>query len=152
MADSVPVGPGTKVTLRFSLSIKEGELIDSTGDRSATFVVGDGNLMPGFESAMFGMRRGDSALLDIEADHGFGQPNPDNVHMMPQRLFKDVALEPGLVVSFADGEANERPGVVSRLLGDMVEIDFNHPLAGQDLSFEVEILDVEQVSDEILRM
>lgn len=152
MTDSVPVGPGTKVTLRFSLSMKDGNLIDSTGDRSATFVVGDGNLMPGFESAMFGMKEGESAVLDIEADHGFGQPNPDNVHVMPQRIFKDVELEPGLVVSFADGEGNERPGVVSRLFGELVEVDFNHPLAGQDLSFEVEILEVEQVSDEILRM
>ncbi|MBL6691781.1 MAG: peptidylprolyl isomerase [Pseudomonadales bacterium] len=152
MADNVPIGPGARVTLRFTLSLRDGDQIDSTGDRAATFVVGDGSLMPGFESAMFGMKKGESSVLDIEADHGFGQPNPDNIHIMPQRLFQDVKLEPGLVVSFADGEGSERPGVIKRLLGDRVEVDFNHPLAGQDLSFAVEVLDVEQVSDEIIRM
>lgn len=152
MADNTPIGPGTKVTLRFTLSLKDGEVIDSTGERSATFVVGDDSLLPGFESAMFGMTAGESASLSIAADHGFGQPNEDNVHVMPQRLFPDVKLEPGLVISFADGEGSERPGVIKRLFGEFVEVDFNHPLAGQDLLFEVEVLGVEQVSDEIVRM
>ena len=152
MAEDVPVGPGTRVTLKFTLSIPDGRVIDSTGDKSATFVIGDGSLLPGFEKAMFGMRQGETRKLAIVADQGFGQPNPDNIHSMPQRLFRDVRPEPGLVVSFADGEGGERPGVITRLIGDRVEVDFNHPLAGRDLAFEVQVLDVEQVSDEIARM
>jgi FKBP-type peptidyl-prolyl cis-trans isomerase SlpA len=56
------------------------------------------------------------------------------------------------VVSFADGEGGERPGVVNRLFDELVEVDFNHPLAGQDLLFTVQIKQVEQISDEIMRM
>ncbi len=148
----VPVGPGTRVTLTFSLGLITGEGIDSTGDTAVTFEVGDGNLLPGFEQAMFGLYPGDERALEIPADQGFGQPNPENIHLMKKTDFsKDLELSVGLVVSFADPEEQERPGVITRILDELVEVDFNHPLAGKDLRFDVSIKAVEQVSDEILR-
>ena len=151
--NSVPIGPGTRVTLIFKLALSDGDLIDSTGDESATFEVGDGSLRPGFESVIYGMKAGDSAELPIAAEQGFGLPNDENVHMMKRTLFEvSQDLIEGLVVSFADGEGGERPGVVNRLFDDLVEVNFNHPLAGQDLLFSVQIQQVEQISDEILRM
>ena len=151
--NSVPIGPGTRVTLLFKLALSAGDVIESTGDESATFEVGDGSLLPGFESAMYGMKAGDSAQLPIAAEQGFGLPNDENVHMMKRVLFEvSQNLVEGLVVSFADGEGGERPGVVNRLFDDLVEINFNHPLAGKDLLFSVQIKQVEQISDEILRM
>ena len=151
--NSVPIGPGTRVTLIFELALSSGDVIDSTGDESAIFEVGDGSLLPGFESAMYGLKAGDSAELPIAAEQGFGVPNDENVHMMKRTLFEvSQDLVEGLVVSFADGEGGERPGVVNRLFDDLVEVNFNHPLAGQDLLFSVQIKQVEQISDEILRM
>ena len=151
--NSVPIGPGTRVTLIFELALSSGDVIDSTGDESAIFEVGDGSLLPGFESAMYGLKPGDSAELPIAAEQGFGVPNDENVHMMKRTLFEvSQDLVEGLVVSFADGEGGERPGVVNRLFDDLVEVNFNHPLAGQDLLFSVQIKQVEQISDEILRM
>ncbi|MGV0034596.1 MAG: FKBP-type peptidyl-prolyl cis-trans isomerase [Candidatus Azotimanducaceae bacterium WSBS_2022_MAG_OTU7] len=138
--NNVPVGPGTRVTLIFTLALSTGDVIDATGDKPATFEVGDGSLLPGFESAMYGMKAGDSAELPITAEKGFGLPNEENVHMMKRALFEvSQDLEEGLVVSFADGEGGERPGVVSRLFDELIEVDFNHPLAGQDLLFDVQI-------------
>ena len=145
----VPVGPGTRVTLKFSLSLPNGETIDQA--ESATFEVGDGSLLPGFESAIFGMKADESASFEIEAKHGFGEPNEDNVHKMKQINFNDIELVEGLVVSFKDGEGNELPGVVKEISGELVVVDFNHPLAGKDLLFQVEIFWVEQVSPEIVR-
>jgi FKBP-type peptidyl-prolyl cis-trans isomerase SlpA len=137
----------------FKLALSSGDVIDSTGEESATFEVGDGSLLPGFESVMYGMKAGDSAELPIVAEQGFGQPNDENVHMMKRTLFEvSQDLVEGLVVSFADGEGGERPGVVNRLFDDLVEVNFNHPLAGQDLLFSVQIKKVEQISNEILRM
>ena len=151
--NSVPIGPGTRVTLTFKLALPAGDVIDSTGDELATFEVGDGSLLPGFESVMYGMKAGDSAELPIAAEQGFGLPNDENVHMMKRALFEvSQDLVEGLVVSFGDGEGGERPGVVNRLFDDLVEVNFNHPLAGQDLVFSVQIKQVEQISDEILRM
>ena len=151
--NNVPIGPGTRVTLIFKLALAAGDVIDSTGDESATFEVGDGSLLPGFEAAMYGMKAGDSGELPIAAEQGFGLPNEENVHMMKRALF-DVSQElvEGLVVSFSDGEGGERPGVVKRLFDELVEVDFNHPLAGQDLLFSVQVKQVEQISAEILRM
>lgn len=148
----VPVGPGARVTLRFTLRLQSGETVDSTGNTPAAFIVGDGSLLPGFERAMFGLRAGDHETLKISAENGFGRPNPENVHRMKRRQFSpDMKLEEGLVVSFADGDKGELPGVITRVRGDSIEVDFNHPLSGRDLAFEVEILDVRQVSNEIAR-
>jgi FKBP-type peptidyl-prolyl cis-trans isomerase SlpA len=57
----------------------------------------------------------------------------------------DMVLEPGVVVSFADARQQELPGTISRVEGDEVEVDFNHPLSGRTLTFDVEIIDVEPV-------
>ena len=67
---------------------------------------------------------------------------------MPRERFANaIELVPGLVVSFAAAEGGELPGVIHRLMGDVIEVDFNHPLAGRDIVFDVEIVDVEEGVD-----
>lgn len=152
MSCSTPIGPGTRVMLYFSLSLGTGELVDSTGDKPAVFMVGDGNLLPGFENAIFGLTAGTSRSVLVTAEKGFGPRNSENVQMMKRSDFgSEIELSEGLMVSFADPQKSELPGVVRRILGDLVEVDFNHPLAGRDITFEVEIVSVEQVSNEIAR-
>ena len=153
MNDQTPIGPGTRVTLNFALKLAGGELVDATDGKAATFSMGDGSLLPGFEQAILGLRAGAEQRFDIPADQGFGQPNEENIHILRKEEFSDsISLETGLVVSFADAEGHSLPGVVKRVFEDTVEVDFNHPLAGKDLIFEVEIIAVEQVSQEIARM
>lgn len=148
-----PIGPGTEVTLLFTLKLDTGEVVDSTGETPATFKVADGNLLPGFEQAMFGLRAGESAVIPIEAEQGFGLHKEENLQKMKKQTFSpDLELEEGLVVSFANERKEELPGVISRVEEDLVEVDFNHPLAGRDLVFEVSIISVTQVSAEIIRM
>jgi FKBP-type peptidyl-prolyl cis-trans isomerase SlpA len=152
MPEDTTIGPGMRVALTFSLKLDTGELIDSTGNRPAEFTVGDGSLLPGFERAMFGLQAGEARTLLIPAENGFGESNPDNVQIMKRSDFDDVIeLSEGLIVSFADQQNTELPGVIKRILGESVEVDLNHPLAGRDLLFDVEVLSVEQVSNEILR-
>jgi FKBP-type peptidyl-prolyl cis-trans isomerase SlpA len=141
------IGPGTKVTLHFSLRLKDGEMIDSNFERDpATFVVGDGNLLPGFEKAMFGLLEGDRKTLVITPEHGFGQHNPQNMQEFPRSEFPtDIELKKGLVLSFSDAQKTELPGVVSEFDENLVVIDFNHPLAGRDIEFSVAILKIEPV-------
>ena len=151
MSSHTPVGPGTKVELRFSLKLADGHIVDSTGENSASFVVGDGSLLPGFEQAMFGMIGGEASSFDIE--DGFGDLNEDNIQRIPKTQFaSDMKLEEGLIVSFADQQKAELPGVVSKVGELFVEVDFNHPLAGKKLKFDVEIIDVQQISNDIIRV
>jgi FKBP-type peptidyl-prolyl cis-trans isomerase SlpA len=141
------IGPGTKVTLHFALRLQDGEVIDSNFERDpATFVVGDGNLLPGFEKAIFGLLEGERKTLTISPEQGFGQRNPNNLQEFPRSEFApDMELKEGLVLSFTDAQKTELPGVVSHFDENLVVVDFNHPLAGRDIVFDVAILKIEPV-------
>lgn len=141
------IGPGTKVTLHFSLSLENGDVIDSTFDRDpATFTVGDGNLLQGFEEALFGLKEGANESFVIPPAKGFGQRNPNNLQEIARSQFApDLELSEGLMLSFADAQRTELPGVVSSFNDDVVVVDFNHPLAGRDIIFTVSILAIEPV-------
>jgi FKBP-type peptidyl-prolyl cis-trans isomerase SlpA len=137
------IGPEMRVTLHFSLLLESGEEVDTTRrGRPATFVVGDGSLPPGFERALAGLAKGDDATLDIAPADGFGERTDANVRRLARNRFSgDISLEKGLVVSFAAADG-ELPGVIVDLDGDDVVVDFNHPLAGRRLKFDVSVLDV----------
>ncbi len=141
------IGPGTKVTLHFSLRLQDGEVIDSNFERDpATFIVGDGNLLPGFEKAIFGLLEGERKTLTISPEQGFGQRNPNNLQEFSRSDFApDMELKEGLVLSFSDAQKTELPGVVSHFDENVVIVDFNHPLAGRDIVFDVAILKIEPV-------
>lgn len=137
------IGAATQVTLHFAIKLDNGDVVDSTFDKQpATFKVGDGNLLPGFEVALYGFKAGDKRSLQIEPENAFGQPNPQNVQVMPRGQFQDMELSEGLLIIFNDAANAELPGVVKAFDEQQVTIDFNHPLAGKTLSFDVEIIEV----------
>ncbi len=146
LSDSVllPIGPDTRVTLHFSLSLENGSTVDSNFEAEpAIFVVGDGNFLPGFEAVLTGLKPGAEEVFSIHPEQGFGQHNPSNTQQFSRKEFDDdLALEPGLMLSFADASKAELPGVVTVVDQEEVTIDFNHPLAGHTISFKVKILDV----------
>lgn len=138
------IGPERQVTLHFAIKLESGEVVDSTEGKSpATFTVGDGNLLPGFEQSLYGLKAGDKRSIAIEPEHGFGQPNPQNVQVMPRGNFAGMELSEGLLIIFNDAANAELPGVVKAFDEQQVTIDFNHPLAGKLLTFDVEIIDVQ---------
>ena len=138
------IAAATQVTLHFAIKLENGDVVDSTFDKQpAIFKVGDGNLLPGFEQALYGLKAGDKRSLPIAPEQGFGQPNPQNVQVMPRSQFKDMELGEGLLVIFNDAANAELPGMVQSFDDNQVSVDFNHPLAGKTLSFEVEIIAVQ---------
>ncbi|WP_028240863.1 FKBP-type peptidyl-prolyl cis-trans isomerase [Stutzerimonas azotifigens] len=137
------IGNDCQVTLHFALSLENGDVVDSTFDKQpATFRVGDGNLLPGFEQALFGLKAGDKRTLKIAPEQGFGQPNPQNVQVMPRSQFEGMELSEGLLIIFNDAANTELPGVVKAFDERQVTVDFNHPLSGKALDFRVEVIDV----------
>lgn len=133
---------GTKVKLHFSLALEDGSLIDSNFDKQpASFIIGDGNLLPGFESAILGLESGQKREFTIPPENAFGQHNPQNVQDVDRTNFAEDKLEIGAVFSFQNGDG-ELPGVIIGIEGEKVMIDFNHPLAGQSILFKVEILQI----------
>tara|TARA_R110001592_G_scaffold177076_2_gene417243 strand:- start:45689 stop:46150 length:462 start_codon:yes stop_codon:yes gene_type:complete len=141
----IKVGENTKVTLHFSLSLADGSVVDSTFDKvPASFEFGDGQLPDGFQSYLVGLVAGDKDEFMVPPEKSFGMPNPNNSQMMKRADFPaDMELVKGLMISFADANKSELPGVVKHFDENEVEIDFNHPLAGETLKFVVEIQSVE---------
>jgi len=141
----LPVDKGTRVTLHFALKFESGEVIDTTFDKDpASLEIGDENLPENFEAYLMGMKADDKASYQVPPEKAFGQRNPNNVQTFKRHEFSaDMVLEPGVMISFADARQQELPGVVSRVEGDEVEVDFNHPLSGRTLTFDVEVIDVE---------
>lgn len=139
------IAQGLKVTLHFSLKLDDGQVVDSNfAGKAASLVIGDGNLPAGFEQFLLGMQAGETGSFTVSPEHAFGQINPNNVQEMKRSTFNsDITLEEGMIVSFADAAKTELPGVIKRFDADKVVVDFNHPLAGKTLQFDVQIEKVE---------
>jgi FKBP-type peptidyl-prolyl cis-trans isomerase SlpA len=103
--------------------------------------VGDGNLLPGFESALIGLVDDDEKDFIITPENAFGQHNPQNVQLVERGNFDEKELEIGAMFSFQNGDG-ELPGVVVELQDEHIMIDFNHPLAGKSIVFKVKIITI----------
>ncbi|MFT5708459.1 MAG: FKBP-type peptidyl-prolyl cis-trans isomerase SlpA [Oceanospirillaceae bacterium] len=134
--------PESSVELFFEIRLADGSIVDSNfKQKPAVFKVGDGNMLAGFESVLMGLAAGDKQVFTLKPEQAFGMPNPSNMQSVNRSKFTDMDLEVGLVVSFQD-PSGELPGVVSAIEGSEVIVDFNHPLAGQTLEFQVDIVNV----------
>ena len=143
MTDIQRINQDSEVTLHFTLKLPNGDVVDTTTNKApATFKVGDGSLLPGYEQSLYGLKAGDKRSFEIEPERGFGPGSEQNIQTMPRDNFSDMELEPGLLIIFKDAAGGEMPGVVKTIHDSIVEIDFNHPLAGKVITFEVEIIAV----------
>lgn len=133
----------SKIRLNFALRLEDGAEIDNNMEQApCEFVYGDGSLLPGFERALLGMNSGDKASIALAPENAFGEWQADREHSFARSALSEYELEPGLVISFAD-PSGERPGVVKSVQDDQVVVDFNHPLAGKVIQFDVHIHSVE---------
>ena len=146
------ISSASRVSLHFSLSLDDGSVIDSNFEQTpATLSMGDGNLPPGFEEYLLGMSVAEKASFTVLPEKAFGQHNPSNIQQIKRKTFAaDMALSEGLVVSFADANKGELPGVIQTIGDDEVTVDFNHPLAGKTLTFKVEIVAVDNSITEVV--
>lgn len=141
----VAVSEGTRVFLNFSVSLEDGSEVDTNfGSDSVNFVIGDGSLLPGFERLLFGMSPGERQMFVVPPENAFGQPNDNNLQILQREDFdEDSSLEIGVVFSFADAIGGEVPGMVIAFDDKEVTVDFNHPLSGRTILFDVLIHRVE---------
>jgi len=142
--EALTIGPGSEVLMHFTLSLADGTVADSTDeDAPLRFVMGDGTLIEGLELVLYGLKPGDRQCLSIDPRDAFGFPDEENIHTMPRSEFPaDMQLEAGLIISFTTPSGEEVPGGIQALKEDEVVVDFNHPLAGHEIIFDVEILEI----------
>ena len=132
------------VLINYSIALTNGTVIESNFDDEALQItMGNDDITEGMELAIFGLEEGDKQTLTLTPEQGFGLRDEDNIHDMPLSDFPDeLAPEIGLSYSFESPQGDDIPGTATKLSDDSVEIDFNHPLAGQEIVFSVEILGI----------
>jgi len=146
MAMDLAIEHNSHVSLNFSLALANGDIIDSNFDRPpASFRLGDGSMLEGFEQELLGLRAGDEIESLLPAAQAFGEVNPGNLHRFPIAKFKNLLEDElipaavGSVVSFKDAGGFDLPGVVASISATTVVVDFNHPLAGKQILFKASI-------------
>lgn len=142
--EALTIGPGCEVSMFFKLSLPDGTIADAIEEgEPLVFTMGDGTLIEGLEMMLYGLKAGDKECLSIDPRDAFGFPDEENIHTMPRSEFSpEMAVEPGTVVAFTTPNGQEVPGTIKEVTDDTVIVDFNHPLAGFEVLFDVQILDV----------
>jgi FKBP-type peptidyl-prolyl cis-trans isomerase SlyD len=139
------------VSIHYTLKNDAGEVLDaSPAGEPLTYLHGHGNLIAGLERELAGKGAGDNLQVKIAAADAYGAYDPALVQRVPRRTLKGIAdLRVGMRLQ-AQTQRGARPVTVTQLAGDMVTLDGNHPLAGQNLNFEVQIAAVRAATAEEL--
>ena len=134
--------------MHFTLKLDDGSTAESTrsNGKPALFRLGDATLSEGLEQHLLGLKAGDKKAFSLEPDAAFGISTPDLIQYFSRREFMDAG-EPtiGAIMLFTAMDGSEMPGVVREINGDSITVDFNHPLAGHTVHFDIEVLEVDPV-------
>ncbi|MEA3242677.1 MAG: peptidylprolyl isomerase [Pseudomonadota bacterium] len=141
---------GSIVTMHFALRLADGTVADSSFDNEPlSFVVGDGALDKGLELALIGLEAGDRQTLTLMPGQAFGVRDAAALQWLERDQFPpDMALEEGQIIGFTGQAGEDVAGAVIEMQDQRVRVDFNHPLAGREIEFEVEILSVDNPPDQ----
>ena len=135
---------GRAVQVHYKGTFEDGTVFDSSYDRGQTigFTVGAGEMIPGFDAAVKGMKIGETKTVTIEPEQAYGDHNPEGVQAVSKQQFpEDFEFQEGIVI---EGSVQGQPvrGVISQVDSETVVVDFNHPMAGRNLNFDIELIDV----------
>jgi FKBP-type peptidyl-prolyl cis-trans isomerase SlyD len=146
---AVQIGPETVVTFHYTLCDEAGEEMESSrGGDPSVYLHGANNIITGLEAAMADKSSGDVFSVTVEPADAYGPRNPERVQRVPiKHLVFKGKLRPGAVVQMNTGEGM-RPVTVSKAGRHSADVDTNHPLAGQTLSFDIEIAEVRAATAE----
>ncbi len=145
------------VIYELMIANNEAEIIEKVSEQNPlTFLLGYGNLLPKFESNLFGLQVGDAFDFVINSQEAYGKISKDVIIKLPKSVFKtddkvdESLLNIGNIVPMMDQSGNKFNGKVIEVIDNMVTMDFNHPLAGEDLHFKGQVIDVREATQEEL--
>jgi len=135
---------GDTVKVHYTGKLTSGEQFDSSAGREPLeFTVGGGQMIKGFDAAMPGMSVGDKKTINIPAADGYGEKDPSAVIEFPkENVPAEMKLEIGMQLTLSDPNGNPFPVVVTEMREDVVVLDANHFLAGEELVFDIELVEI----------
>lgn len=135
---------GDKVKVHYTGKLDDGTVFDSSTDRSPLeFKIGEGRIIPGFEKAVVGMQPGESKDETIPAEHAYG-PRRDELMIQVDReeIPADINIEVGQHLQVTHPDGQEIPVMVQGVTETTVTLDANHPLAGKELTFDIQLIGI----------
>jgi len=139
------VEKNSRVLADVTVKLMNGSIADSTkvNGKPSWLVMGDGSFSSAFENELFEKQAGDNLTFELEAEDAFGKANPDLIQFMDISQFpNDLELKEGAIIAFDQPSGGQLPGLIRQVQGSSVKVDFNHPLAGEKVVFEIEIKQV----------
>ncbi|MBE9556305.1 MAG: peptidylprolyl isomerase [Proteobacteria bacterium] len=135
---------GDTVRLHYTGTLTDGSRFDSSEGRDPLeFTLGGGQIIPGLEREIFGMKVGDKKTVTAVADEAYGQPNPAALQDVPRDTIPpEIELAIGGQLQVSSQEGQQMTVTITAITDDVVTMDANHPLAGQDLIFDVELVEI----------
>ena len=135
---------GNVVKVHYTGKLTSGELFDSSTDREPLeFTIGAGQMIKGFDAALPGMLVGDKKTINIPAADAYGERSEDAIINFPkENVPPDMKLEPGMTLTLSNQAGQPIPVIVIELTDDTVILDANHFLAGKDLIFDIELMEI----------
>jgi FKBP-type peptidyl-prolyl cis-trans isomerase SlyD len=150
--DGLAVADGLVVSLAYTLRLDDGEEIDSASSNDPlTYLHGAQNIIPGLEQALTGLKIGDARQVSVNPVDAYGDVDPEAFELVPYDAFPaDVDLEEGMGLQMVDERGRRMDAYISELRDEGALLDLNHPLAGETLHFDVEIVGLRRATtDEI---
>lgn len=143
---SVSVQDNSAVLVHFTLQLEDGSTAESTRThgKPALFRLGDNSLSDALKQELIGLQVGDKHTFTLQPEDAFGLENPDLIQYFTRRDFAQTGIpDAGTIMLFTSRDGSEMPGVVREVAEESITVDFNHPLAGHSVSFELEILEID---------
>jgi FKBP-type peptidyl-prolyl cis-trans isomerase SlyD len=138
------VRTGATVSLEYTLKDEGGQVLDTNkGGAPLVFVQGQQQIIPGLERELIGMRPGEEKKVVVKPEDAYGEMVPGALQEVPKEAIPQEALKVGTTLSARSGSGETRPVVVREIKETTVVVDFNHPLAGKTLYFDVKVLGVQ---------
>jgi FKBP-type peptidyl-prolyl cis-trans isomerase SlpA len=134
-----------RVLLHLSILLDDGSIADSTkaAGKPALLQLGDDSLSQAMELELIGLAQGDQKKFRLQACDAFGESNQDLIQFMDRFQFADsLQIELGKMIQFEQPNGEAMVGIIRDIQGDSVKVDFNHPLAGEAITFEIEVIEV----------
>ncbi|GJM42211.1 MAG: peptidyl-prolyl cis-trans isomerase [Ardenticatenaceae bacterium] len=152
MSDPLTIQKGMVVSIDYVLRLDDGEVVDASEGEVLEYLHGYSQIIPGLEKALVGLTVGDSKKVVVPPKEAYGEINMEAFEIVPRTMFPDdMELEEGLELSLRDAETNEPfDASIAEVREKEVMLDFNHPLAGETLHFEVKIPAMRQATEEEL--
>ncbi len=140
----IVIEDGRSVSIEYTLKLDDGTTIDgNVGEEPLTYTQGEGEILPALEAALSGHKVGDTKAVKLTAEQGYGPVHPEAFQEVEIDMVPEDARTAGTMLVATSPEGEEQPIRVHEVREETIVLDFNHPLAGQALNFDIKILGIE---------